>query len=740
VDSLLAIAAVLLGAFWIGLAIDFLPVQVGGTEMPRSARCVLLGLVLLTVVILLGTLLISRLRRPLPDDSLALVVERHHPQLAGRLVTAVQLSQPGRTGDSHDPALLSKVHEQASAVVDQVDPNRVFRWQPLVRKGVIVCPLIILTVGMAVASPEAFARAAKRLSLWSDEPWPRRAHLEMVGIELPRVTASEDEAVQPERLFFEQQTIRLPRGSNPQLRIRAEADESTVPTVCTMYYTTEDGLRGQSNLRRVGRVQDGYQAFVLDGPPLTGLSHSLQFTIRGLDDRLSDYSIEAVTPPALVGMEVRVRYPDYLREPGAGAFDFETEYQSGLRLREGSSITLEARSTLPLGNILASLTTDVGQQTLDAFQYSEDATKVSIQLNDLRNATTARFVPVSQDQISAQAPFRYFLGVILDEPPDVELKLKGIGTAVTPIAVLPMSIAATDDYAIRTSTISLAPSGEEGHAPLTTLSPQLDRQGQGKVQLDLRELAATATLPELKPGEAITVFAEAQDGYDLGAPHIARSELFRLQIVAPEQLLALLERRELAMRGRLEQTIDETRSLKESLELFGRAGFETSEPETGNPEDKLRVEQIRRLRVQQSGLQVNKTAEELSGIAASLDDLLEEMINNRVDSVDRRERIGTGVRDPLRAIVAGPLQQLRGQIGQIDEVITRPKEARTRTATAIKTADEVLLGLTAILEKMLDLESFNEILDMVREMIEDQNQLLDDTKTQQKKRVLDLFK
>jgi hypothetical protein len=44
-----------------------------------------------------------------------------------------------------------------------------------------------------------------------------------------------------------------------------------------------------------------------------------------------------------------------------------------------------------------------------------------------------------------------------------------------------------------------------------------------------------------------------------------------------------------------------------------------------------------------------------------------------------------------------------------------------------------------VLEKMLDLESFNEVLDMVRELIESQDGLIDETKKEQKRRVLDLF-
>ncbi len=737
-DSALAIAAVVLGGFWIGLLIDFLPVQVGGTEMPRSARGVLLAVVALAVMGVVATLLWARLRRPLPDESLALLVERHHPQLGGRLVTAVQLGRPGRDGDSHAPEFLRRVHAQAASALDEVDPNRVFRWQPIMRKAMVAGPLLIMALGFAVLSPEAFGRAARRLSLWSDEPWPRRAHLEMVGIELPIVTATDDEEQSPQLLEFRDRQIRLPRGSSPLLRIRAEANDSVVPTVCTMYYSTEDGTRGQSNLRRVGRVQEGYQSFVLDGPPLSGLSQSLTVSVRGLDDRLDDYVIEAVEPPALTSMSVRVRYPDYLRSEGSSEFDMETQYQSGLRLREGSDVTLLATSTRPLGDVLSHLQSDSGEITPDAVEYSDDRTQVAIRLNDLRTATTAKFVPRDPEGISAQVPFRYFLGVVLDEPPVVQLKLKGIGSAVTPIANLPVEVSATDDYAIQQTSVSVAPGGDGVEIAAASMTPKLNRDGEGTAQLDLREWVAGGKLPELVPGDVVNVYAEAGDGYALGKDHLARSEMFRLQVVTPEQLLALLERRELGLRGRLEQTIDETRSLRDTLDVLRRVGF--AEAEQADPAENTRQEQVRRLRVQQSGLQATKTSEELSGIAASLDDLLAEMINNRVDSVDRRERIGQGVRDPLLAVVNGPLAKLRDQIQAIDQVVGQPSVAAQRTAEAVQTAEEVLLQLTAVLEKMLDLESYNEILEMVRELIEDQNQLLKDTKDEQKKRVLEMFK
>ncbi len=739
-DSVLLITAVLLSAFWIGLALDWLPLQVGGTEMPMLARTILLVLTIAIVTVIFATMLLGRLLRRLPDDSLALLIERQYPAIGGRLVTAVQLNEPGRSGDSHSLDLLRQVHDQAAAAVGEVDPNRVFRWAPLLRKGLVVGPLACCALLFAILSPDAFGLAVSRLTLFSDDPWPRRAHLEMVGVELPVVSASEDESIAPELVQFTNRSIRLPRGSSGTLRIRARADDSEVPTVCTVLYRSDDGTRGQSNMRRVGRVVDGYQAFILDGPPLSDLNESLMLSVRGLDDRLDDYRIEAITPPAITGMRVVVRYPEYLRGEGSSDVDLETEYQAGLRLREGSQVTLLATSSEPLGDVEVLIKTDAGDHTPTAFVYSDDRREVRLAIDDFSTAMTIRLVPHDIEGISAQAAYRYFVGIVLDEPPELELQLQGIGSAVTPTAKLPLKATAVDDYGVKNLAISITPSNEAEQDSVTaTTSPGLNRDGQAEAHLDLRDLVANGQLPELVPGGAINLFAEATDAYDLGDPHLTRSEVYRLQIVTPEKLLALLERRELALRARLEQTISETRNLRDTLDVL-RRGFRATGDGEPDESERTRQMQLRRLRSQQSGLQANKTSEELSGIATSLDDILEEMINNRVDSIDRRERIGKGVRDPIQQIVKEPLQKLRDQIREIEKSVADPAIAEKQSVAAVESAEEVLLRLTEVLEKMLDLESYNEILDMVRELIDDQQELLDDTILERKKKVLELFK
>lgn len=745
IDSLLAVAAVVLLAFWLGLALDYLPVRVGGTEMPRLARTILLFVVAIAVLMIVGKLLIGRLHRPLPDDSLALLIERQHPSLGGRLVTAVQLNRPGRSGDAHSPELLRQVHQQAAEAIDQVDPNRVFRWEPLFHKSLIVVPLVIGTLIFLAVSPQAFLLAASRLSLISDEPWPRRADLRMVGIELPRVLAAEDEAAPPRLIEFEDRTARLPKGSSGTLRIQAAADTAELPVVCTVHYRGDDGTRGQTNMRRVGRVVDGFQSFVLDGPPLSELDTSFDFSVRGLDDRLDDYRVEAVDPPAFSQMAVEVRYPDYLRNEGSGAVDLSTQYEAGLRVPEGSDVTMVATSTRPLGEVDIVLKTDTGEQSVPGLQFSDDRKQVSLPIERFGQAATVWMVPRDRDGISAQAPYRYFLGLVLDEPPTLKIELQGIGSAVTPIARIPVTAEVADDYGVEKLELSIAsqPASEDTDSPAepaatASVTPPLNRDGEATVDLDLRELAAEKRLPELAAGGSISLFGEASDRYDLGGTHLTRSELFRLQLVTPEQLLALLERRELGLRARLEQTITEAGNLRDTLDLLRRR-FDSAEDQNLDEAELTRELQLRRLRTQQSDLQASKTSEELSGIAASLDDILSEMINNRVDSVDRRERIAEGVRDPLQQIVEEPLARLRDQIDQIEEAVDEPEKAAEKSVAAVESAEQVLLRLGEVLDKMLDLESYNEILDMVRELKDDQQGLLEETKQERKKKVLDLF-
>ena len=65
---------------------------------------------------------------------------------------------------------------------------------------------------------------------------------------------------------------------------------------------------------------------------------------------------------------------------------------------------------------------------------------------------------------------------------------------------------------------------------------------------------------------------------------------------------------------------------------------------------------------------------------------------------------------------------------------------RRRAAAALEQANLILAELEKILQQMLDLETFNELLDIVRQLIKDQERLIDETGKERKKGILEGLK
>jgi len=766
IESILAVIAVLLSGFWIGLLLDRVPPLFGALEMPRSARAVVLGIVVVTVAVALYRLLVSRLFRTLPDKSMALLLERHHPQFSGRLMTAVELSHPQRSTETHSSALLEKVAAEAAELVADVDPRKVFRTIPLRNKGAAIVPMTLALIALAVASPATVKQGLQRLLLISDDPWPRRADLRMVGVEVPIVGALEPSGSSSVRLVpFQDNQVRVAKGGAVTLRIEARDEGAEVPEVCTVYYRSAGGVRGQVNMRRSGRVRDGYQSFVLDGPPLAGIADDLVIHIQGLDDRLDDFQIFAVDAPSITSLQIEATYPPYLRTEGLATADLVTPYQPGLRIREGSSILLRGTTGAPLARVEAAISDGDGAPALVPVDVPSQGQDFSLRVTDLRQGASIVMVPFDQNEISAPSPSRYFLGVVADAPPEVQFRLRGIGPSVTAKVRIPIEGIATDDYGVSQMQVQLAPV-QDALQPVHSESVAVGRDGNFETTIDIRDLTDAGRFAAPQPGDQWLVYGEASDAYDLGPPHVTRTNLIRVEIVTPDNLLAALERRELALRMRLEQLISETKNLRDGLDRLRREGWSGQEP-AGSPSvsfaaprifqestpqpDELsdtseaepeadRALQVLRLRIQQADLQTAKTGDELTGIVAAIDDIILEMQNNRVDTPDRIERLSAGVRNPLGNVVSGSLFQLRSQIFAINKQAGDSASAPELAATAVQTSERVILELTEILEQMLDLESYNEVLDMVRGLIEQQESLIEATEDRQQKSLQDLFR
>lgn len=755
--GLLLIALWLLIAFWLGGLIDYLPVTVGSSESPRALRIGLL------VVMLAGSLWIAwkwivvRLWVRLENKSLALLLERSYPQLNNELITAVELSSQS-SSDVANPtaysAMLVRVHDSATQRIADVRPRELFNWQPLWTVGLATTFAVVVTVIAAVGMSDWTGRWSRRLFALTDEPWPRRAALRADGLQLQIPAFSTQLSAERVWLPFVDGVVRVPQGAAPLLQISADAGAPQVPEICTLYYRASDGARGRANLRRVGGPRDAWQPFTLDGPPLDGLSQNMHIDIVGLDARLRDLTIEVVEPAVIADMQLACEYPSYLLDSLSVRAQQETlEYRTGIFIPEGTEVTLRGTASGPLSRVdylLHGATDQQGSEIQDEVRSLDcrDAT-FDIPLGKVAHSQVIEVRLLDQFGLSAEQIPRYVIAVREDTIPEVTAQLDGIGLAITPNAMLPIVGSVTDDHGVQTITADLAVNESE------PLSLPLELE-ETKLQaiIDLEQLVQQGTA-QLAPGATLGIVVSASDYYDLKPqPHVGRGQPVQLSVVTPDQLLVILDRQELELRQRLEQIVAELEQLREVLQTLKNelppTAMRTRSADSARGMIALqqeamresRAEQVQRLSglwAQQSILQADKSQQELSSVAARVDNLRQQLVNNRIDSYDRQERLLSKVGVPLRELLAAEYPVLQRSLADLQSATLAGGGSRA-AAESSRALDAVLLKLDTIKSNMQDIEDFNEIIDLVRGLLDDQEKVLSETEQEQRKRILELLR
>jgi hypothetical protein len=762
----LALAVVWLGVlFWLGLALDYFPVWLNATEMPREARGVLLTVVGAGLLVIFYRSLLRRLFVPLADHSMAVLLERQHAKFQDSLLTAVELhEQPGHA-DSFSEEMLSHTDEEALSEAGKVRLSRVFNFFPLIRNLI----LAILFVGTVLAfhavsseqfgdisGHDPFATWIRRHYMLSEDPWPRNAYLDNVALEVVRLEAGKTGRPKKVSLIVPlgDEPLRVAKGTSPKLWVQADTSKAVVPQYCVLSYRIASGDSGTARMMPLARSQAGSKRYEFKRDPLKGILESITFSIRGYDYRVGDFELEVTESPAVIQTTLEWQVPSYLenKELGVGR-DRTQELAPGLKVERGANIKVIGRSNKDLARVyLYNAKTD-STSVIEVPETVDDRKSFSYEIQNHREDAVLEVMLVdTDDQITAQ-PHRIFIGVRQDEPPLVEVSLAGVGTAVTARAKIPVLGQLSDDYAVDKGWFELTV-GDRKPRKFDLSDPHKTR---GKIDsvLDLREEARREENPlELEPGDRITLLVKASDKYDLkDGPHIGQSDPFPLDVVTPDQLVVILNAKELGLRRRFEQIIDELTQTRDSL-LRVAAGLEDvvvekgAEPEDAaekvDPDDvaalakeKERAESLRLLRMHRSVQQSKKAAQEVAGIATSYDDIRVEMINNRLDNEQRKSDLKELIADPLRQISGQMFPELDQLLAQAQtQVAAAGSEAGNSVEAAVNKTDDILLAMDNVLKEMFDVESTNELINLFRKLIEDHDEVISATKRLQKKQLL----
>jgi hypothetical protein len=271
---------------------------------------------------------------------------------------------------------------------------------------------------------------------------------------------------------------------------------------------------------------------------------------------------------------------------------------------------------------------------------------------------------------------------------------------------------------------------------------------------------------------------------------MASSERWLLDVVTPEQLRAMLEARELVLRQRFEQMIQE---MTETRDLLARMAFESGKPgdaakkpappkgsisplpkgegqgvkasgagspsphpnplpkgegtvAVAEPGDETPVDsparrrELRFLRVQGALTNCRKGAPEVLGVAESFDDIWKQLINNRVDTAELKSRLKGGIADPLHQVVDKMFPDLDRRLEDLQAGLEDMERAPLLRDGAQQQAQAILLAMQKVRDRMLELEDFNEAVELLRNIVEMQKQLHEQTQKRHNEKVRDLLK
>ena len=720
-DGLAAVVLVLGVAFWLGLGIDW------AFEPSPLVRAVLWGLVGLAACYVAVRYLLGPLSARLSNTNIALLLERNFPELNQSVITTVEAADRRRATPVGNQKLLRNTSDEASTVLRGLKLRQIFQFRPLLWKSGLALALMSSIGAFAALQTDAFGFWVQRMKL-GEQPWPRQVELSVAGF-----TEVDGE-----------QVVNVARDDDFELEVMASIRDSHVaPEQVEIRYRLADGRRGRDSMTRIGAALPGRDDGQLYRYQFKKVSADLRFDIVGGDARLRNLQLRIVERPQIFRMVLECEFPEYL---GRAA---QTVPVSGrVELPEGTQAVCRLEANKPLQSV----------RVYDPAQQSDLLTKL-----DVDNDRQVSFpVSVGQedrvllvtmhdtDGVENREPYRVVISSLLDLPPEVSVQLRGIGSAITPQAKIPFAGNVTDEYGLQAAWFAYQISKgqadkEQTNKELPKQRP-LEKQPQGARKL--REIGVfdlAVTDPEtkrpvvaLKPGQQLTLSVKARDAYDLiqeeisekgtdEKGHVSSSQRFMLDVVTNSELRALLEKKELTLRQRFESIYEKMTGTRQLLDRINS----TPDPKESQERDRLRL----------SGAQQNvvQLSHETLGVADGFEAIVGELINNRVDSEELTQRLQTGIADPLREIASELMPQLEKQLQELQVAANGQKPLEKLLAKTKSQGDVVLDAMQQVLDRMLELESYNELVELLRGIVADHQEVQQETKKKRRAKLRSLL-
>ena len=672
-----------------------------------TARQVLLAISLIGLVVALAIRSVPRFRASKLDDlSLAMTLDRFRPGTGQQVADVLQL--PGQLDEprsSASPALVRLAVRTASESLASANWRAYWNRGRTATRALALIAAALVPVGFALTAPAAARLSLARWLRGSNERWPQQTYLTVTGLgDRDQLLVPRDEPFAVE-VRADLPTVEpkdngwLIPGRGEPLAIRRKPEVPAIPEVVRLRERTAEGAVRDAVMTAIGPGRFRHEL-----PPS---SASSTFELIGGDDWLGPIRVERVDRPSLESVKLRVR------DPGApeGAFRAIEDTRQHLIFLPDTEVELTLLGTEPIARTRVDVHPGAppGLARLDPKSFAAKWT--------LREATTLEIQLTSDRTGLASKPTFLSLGLLKDREPRVTLRAQGVSSHVTPVATIPLTLAATDDLglaALRLQIERMVATSEKAESVTTKQAVPIPLAADGgKAVLDHQarhDVDLQANPPPI--GATLRFQAEADDKSARGA-QVGRSGVLHMQVVSPDELFYEILIRQRTERARFVAALDATE--KHGPTLAGKP----------SADDYTNVSRALHLGTRQ-----------LDQIASRIADSLQEMKLNQVGSPKSHRLLQDGVIDPIRALNSGPVSEFRSVLqslaGNGPRTQADPEKAR-------RLHGEVVARMRTILDQMSQWESFVDVVNQVAEVIKIQQNVLKATEKARESRTQEVF-
>jgi hypothetical protein len=635
-----------------------------------------------------------RLVRPLvrrfTEADLAALVERAYPQLEDRLSSAIHFVRPSGRPAGASAELMDRCVAEAATATRPLAFVSVLRMRPVWRAMLGAGALFLATAALALATPVVAAQWARRNLLMREAPYPKQTHLEVLGAN----------------------PIRAIRGDPLTITVAARAG-TVAPRHVTFHMEFASTGGAAESVPADARDPSRYvKTFPMVNEPFT-------FHVTGNDDRTDEVRVALVERPELKELDLEVRHPVYTGlaprkvRRGVGTIDMPVDgvlALAGLATKDlrAAEITLDGE---PAG------TCRVLEAGPEARRRIEGQVAVAAPgaPGPPRPTLALRVVLHDTEDCDNAKAASYTLLVRPDQPPTVHLEAVRMGGEITSVALVPLEVAARDDYGVTSSevewSVESAPQKTRAEVVRAYLPPAPEPP-PAAYPLDLRALSrragsGDAGAPPLQVGETLRLQATAMDSRppSAGGAQQAVSNRLTFRIVTAEELLAKAVDTQRALREQVDQTIELQKDARRYCEAAAtQAGRETT------------LGLARRDLATACDIQ-QQVGDLLAGMVEQLEALLERLRNNRAVAGEDEMRLRVSVIEPLRTVtrdLAGPL------VGRLEAAksLAQGADLAAELTALVALQDRAIQALESVVAEMYKVENAQGVEGSLRSLIQ----------------------